>query len=162
MGSHSLLQGIFTNCGSNRVSCISGRFFTIWATSEAPFIIPRFHVKSGVGVGIERILTNSQATLNKHSKQNVFLQYKLKANHLATLPTVYCAGTLNRILRQTTLVWNSVPLFKERDLGKLLHLFMLQFHYFQSGNNSTIYLSVSLWGANKINLCKILRILLDT
>ena len=31
---HSLLQGIFLTEGSNPVSCIAGRFFTIWATRE--------------------------------------------------------------------------------------------------------------------------------
>ena len=39
MGSHSLLQGIFPIWGSNPnlwVSRIAGRFFTIWATGEAP------------------------------------------------------------------------------------------------------------------------------
>ena len=34
MGSYSLLQGIFPTQGSNPVSCIAGRFFTIWATRE--------------------------------------------------------------------------------------------------------------------------------
>ena len=33
-GSHSLLQGIFPTQGSNQVSCIVGRFFTVWATRE--------------------------------------------------------------------------------------------------------------------------------
>ena len=33
VGCHSLLQGIFLIQGSNLVSCIAGRFFTIWATS---------------------------------------------------------------------------------------------------------------------------------
>ena len=32
---HSLLQGIFLTQGSNLVSCIAGRFFTVWATTEA-------------------------------------------------------------------------------------------------------------------------------
>ena len=32
--SHSLLQGIFPTQGSTQVSCITGRFFTIWATRE--------------------------------------------------------------------------------------------------------------------------------
>ena len=32
---HSLLQGIFPTQGSNWVSCIAGRFFTIWATRKA-------------------------------------------------------------------------------------------------------------------------------
>ena len=31
---HSLLQGIFLIQGSNPVSCIAGRFFTIWAARE--------------------------------------------------------------------------------------------------------------------------------
>ena len=31
LGSHSLLQGIFPTQGLNRVSCIAGGFFTIWA-----------------------------------------------------------------------------------------------------------------------------------
>ena len=35
VGSHLLFQGIFPIQGSNPVSCIAGRFFTIWATSEA-------------------------------------------------------------------------------------------------------------------------------
>ena len=35
LGSHSLLQGIFPNQGSNQVSCIAGRFFTSWDTREA-------------------------------------------------------------------------------------------------------------------------------
>ena len=33
---HSLFQGIFPTQRSNPVSCIAGRFFTIWATREAP------------------------------------------------------------------------------------------------------------------------------
>ena len=39
MGCHSLLQGIFPTPGWNHVSCIcctADRFFTIWATREAP------------------------------------------------------------------------------------------------------------------------------
>ena len=35
VGSHLLFQGVFPIQGSNPVSCIAGRFFTIWATSEA-------------------------------------------------------------------------------------------------------------------------------
>ena len=35
VGRHSLLQGIFPTQESNLVSCIGGRFFTIWATREA-------------------------------------------------------------------------------------------------------------------------------
>ena len=34
-GLHVLLQGIFPTRDWTQVSCISGRFFTIWATSEA-------------------------------------------------------------------------------------------------------------------------------
>ena len=34
VGSHSLLQGILPTQGWNLVSCIAGRFFTIWATRE--------------------------------------------------------------------------------------------------------------------------------
>ena len=33
---HSLLQGIFLTQKSNRVPCIAGSFFTIWATREDP------------------------------------------------------------------------------------------------------------------------------
>ena len=33
--SHSLLQGIFLTQGLTRISCLAGRFFTIWATREA-------------------------------------------------------------------------------------------------------------------------------
>ena len=35
VGSHALLQGIFPTQESNWVSCITGRFFTSWATREA-------------------------------------------------------------------------------------------------------------------------------
>ena len=35
VGCHSLLQGIFPTQYLTQVSCIAGRFFTIWATSEA-------------------------------------------------------------------------------------------------------------------------------
>ena len=35
MGCHSLLQGIFLTRGSNLVSRIAGRLFTVWATREA-------------------------------------------------------------------------------------------------------------------------------
>ena len=35
VGSHSFLQRIFPTQGLNWVSCIAGRFFTIWATREA-------------------------------------------------------------------------------------------------------------------------------
>ena len=35
VGCHSLLQGTFPTQGWNQVSCIAGRFFTIWATGEA-------------------------------------------------------------------------------------------------------------------------------
>ena len=35
VGSHFLLQGIFLLRDWTQVSCIAGRFFTIWATSEA-------------------------------------------------------------------------------------------------------------------------------
>ena len=37
---HALLQGIFPTqdlLGSNQVSCIAGRFFTVWVTREAPY-----------------------------------------------------------------------------------------------------------------------------
>ena len=37
VGSHSLLQGIFWTRGQTWVFCISGRFFNIWATREAPW-----------------------------------------------------------------------------------------------------------------------------
>ena len=40
-GFHSLLQGIFLTQRSNRIFCIEGRFFTIWATREALYGI--FH-----------------------------------------------------------------------------------------------------------------------
>ena len=36
VGSHSLLQGIFSTQGLNQVSCIADRFFTVWATRETP------------------------------------------------------------------------------------------------------------------------------
>ena len=37
VGSHSFLQGVCLTHGSNLVSCIAGRFFTVWATGrEAP------------------------------------------------------------------------------------------------------------------------------
>ena len=35
VGGHALLQGIFSTQGSNLVSRIAGRFFTVWATREA-------------------------------------------------------------------------------------------------------------------------------
>ena len=38
VGSHALFQGIFSTQESNQVSCIAGRFFTIWATREAHII----------------------------------------------------------------------------------------------------------------------------
>ena len=38
VGSLSLLQGIFQTQDLNQVSCISGRFFTSWATRETPLI----------------------------------------------------------------------------------------------------------------------------
>ena len=34
--SHSLLQGSSLSRDSTQVSCIAGRFFTVWATKEAP------------------------------------------------------------------------------------------------------------------------------
>ena len=37
VGSHSLLQEIFSIQESNSASHISGRFFTVWATTEASF-----------------------------------------------------------------------------------------------------------------------------
>ena len=38
VGFHVLLQGILPNQGSNPgLSCIAGRFFTVWATREAIF-----------------------------------------------------------------------------------------------------------------------------
>ena len=39
VGSHSLLQGIFQPRDWTQVSCIAGRFFTIWATREALALI---------------------------------------------------------------------------------------------------------------------------
>ena len=38
LGSHFLLQGIFPIQGLNWVSCIAGRFFTIWTRREAPIV----------------------------------------------------------------------------------------------------------------------------
>ena len=35
VGSPSVLQGIFPTQGLSWVSCIAGKFFTIWATQEA-------------------------------------------------------------------------------------------------------------------------------
>ena len=35
IGYHSLLQGIFLTQDQTQISCIAGRFFTIWATREA-------------------------------------------------------------------------------------------------------------------------------
>ena len=34
VGSHALLQGIFLTQDQTQVSCIAGRFFTIWATRQ--------------------------------------------------------------------------------------------------------------------------------
>ena len=36
VGSHSLPQGTFPTWDRTLVSCIAGRFFTVWATREAP------------------------------------------------------------------------------------------------------------------------------
>ena len=48
VGSHFLLQGIFPTRDPTRVSCIAGRFFTIWATREAlcirDLILEIFHL----------------------------------------------------------------------------------------------------------------------
>ena len=38
VGCHSLLQGILSTQGWNLVSCIAGRFFTIWATRDTPIV----------------------------------------------------------------------------------------------------------------------------
>ena len=38
MGSHLILQSIFLTQGWTWVSCTAGRFFTIWATREAPLV----------------------------------------------------------------------------------------------------------------------------
>ena len=35
VGCHVLLQGIFPPRDKTQVSCITGKFFTIWATKEA-------------------------------------------------------------------------------------------------------------------------------
>ena len=35
---HSVLQGIFPTQGLNRVTCIAGRFFVVWATRAASFL----------------------------------------------------------------------------------------------------------------------------
>ena len=43
VGNHSLLQGIFPTQDWTQFSCIAGRFFTIWATREAPSCFPRIH-----------------------------------------------------------------------------------------------------------------------
>ena len=39
VGYHALIQGIFTTQGSNTVSHMAGRFFTIWATREAQLML---------------------------------------------------------------------------------------------------------------------------
>ena len=39
MGRHSLLQGIFLTQDQTRLSCIVGRFFTVWAITEARYDI---------------------------------------------------------------------------------------------------------------------------
>ena len=39
MDCHFLLQGIFPTQGLNPVSCIAGRFFTVWATMEACLLL---------------------------------------------------------------------------------------------------------------------------
>ena len=39
VGCYALLQGIFLTQESNLVSCIAGRFFTIWATRESPYVV---------------------------------------------------------------------------------------------------------------------------
>ena len=36
VGCHALLQGIFQTRNQTRVSCTSGKFFTVWTTREAP------------------------------------------------------------------------------------------------------------------------------
>ena len=43
VGYHPLLQGIFPTQGSNRVSDIAGRFFTVYATREAQTTIIKRH-----------------------------------------------------------------------------------------------------------------------
>ena len=37
VGCHFLLQGIFPTQGSNQVSCIAGRFFTVWGIKDVNF-----------------------------------------------------------------------------------------------------------------------------
>ena len=36
VGCHAILQGVFKAQGLNPGLCIVGRFFTVWATKEAP------------------------------------------------------------------------------------------------------------------------------
>ena len=49
MDCHFLLQGIFPIQGSDPVSCIVGRFFTLWATGETPKV-SRKYLKVCTGV----------------------------------------------------------------------------------------------------------------
>ena len=46
VGGHSLLQKIFPTQGSSQVSCIAGRFFTVWATREAPLVREQIQITS--------------------------------------------------------------------------------------------------------------------
>ena len=46
VGSHFLIQGIFPTLGSNPGLCIAGRFFSVWATKEAPVNISSININT--------------------------------------------------------------------------------------------------------------------
>ena len=48
VGCHSLLQGIFPSARDRtKVSCLAGRFFTVWATREAPLSVATTQQRPG-------------------------------------------------------------------------------------------------------------------
>ena len=47
VGCHTLLQGIFLTQGQTWVSCIAGRFLTVWATREVPWKLRHIYIRAG-------------------------------------------------------------------------------------------------------------------
>ena len=47
VGCHALLQGIFLTQGRTWVSCVAGRFLTVWATREVQWKLRHIYIRAG-------------------------------------------------------------------------------------------------------------------
>ena len=94
---YSLLQGVFLTPGSNLSSCTAGRFFTVWATREAPFMyyLCEMHYTS---ITVQYYIANCVSWVPRLTLMNLRMNWIYKHVLRTKLPFVcrglngYCLG----------------------------------------------------------------------